>query len=86
MPKHKTSQRHKARHIATLFDKEFKIDCDGKLFCTYCGVIVNCTKKYYVENHRKTKKHQNLMKSKTKQLIIDQNNLCTKKVLFIPLS
>jgi len=56
MPKHKTSQRHKARHIATLFDKEFKIDCDGKLFCTYCGVIVNCTKKYYVENHRKTKK------------------------------
>ena len=58
MPKQAKSSSAKVRQICRDFSDEFNATPGGDLRCNFCEVIVKCDKKYFVESHRKSKRHQ----------------------------
>ena len=62
MPKTKTSKVSKAKSFIDSFPKEFFADLKGSLFCKLCNCMVSTEKSFMVDSHRKSKKHQNMLK------------------------
>ena len=58
MPKQAKSILSKLGKICRKFNNEFSATPGGELRCDLCEVIVKCEKKYFVESHRKSKRHQ----------------------------
>ena len=58
MGKTADSQAVKAKKYVNQFPKEFTCNPRNELFCQLCATIVKCDKRFHVEQHRQTAKHQ----------------------------
>ena len=58
MGKTADSQAVKAKIYVNQFPKEFTSNPRNELFCQLCATIVKCEKRFNVEQHRQTAKHQ----------------------------
>ena len=58
MGKTTDSQAVKAKRYVNQFPKEFTSNSQNELFCQLCATIVKCDKRFHVEQHRQTAKHQ----------------------------
>ena len=58
MPKQAKSSTPKVTKICRQYPNEFGETPAGDLRCNFCDVIVKRDKKFFVENHRKSKLHQ----------------------------
>ena len=62
MPKIKSSYSSKVKAVVNEHAFEFKSAPIGELYCKLCDCIVGCEKKFIVESHRHSVKHQNGLK------------------------
>ena len=62
MPKIKPSYPAKVKAVVNEHTSEFKSAPSGELYCKLCDCIVRCEKKFMVESHRHSVKHQNGLK------------------------
>lgn len=60
----------KSEKYRRLYQSEFTINPNGQLFCSLCFSVVNNEKKYYVDQHRNSAKHINLLKNDNKPKIV----------------
>ena len=58
MPKQAKSSTAKVREICRQYPNESEATPAGDLRCKLCEVFVKCDKKFFVENHQKSKLHQ----------------------------
>jgi len=58
MPKVKQPNSSKFRNILHEYASEFTSTCEGEIFCKFCGCLVNSDKRFMVEAHRRSAKHQ----------------------------
>ena len=58
MGKTADSQAVKAKRYVNQFPKKFTCNPRNELFCQLCATIVKCDKRFHVEQHRQTAKHQ----------------------------
>ena len=58
MGKTANSQAVKTKRYVNQFPKEFTCNPRNKLFCQLCATIVKCEKRFHVEQHLQTAKHQ----------------------------
>ena len=81
MPKQAKSSTAKVRQTCQEYPNEFSAIPAGDLRCNFCDVLVKCDKKFFVESHRKIKKLQGKLETKSKSqskqtfLHFDQVNL-----------
>ena len=66
MPKQAKSSTAKVRQICQECPDEFSAIPARDLRCNLCDVLVKCDKKFFVENHRKSKQHQRKLETKSK--------------------
>ena len=66
MPKQAKSSTAKVRQICQEYPNEFSATPARDLRCNLCDVLVKCDKKFFVESHRKSKKHQRKLETKSK--------------------
>ena len=66
MPKQAKSSTAKVRQICHEYPGEFSATPARDLRCNLCNVLVKCGKKFFVENHRKSKQHQRKLETKSK--------------------
>ena len=66
MPKQAKSSIAKVRQTCQEYPDEFSATPAGDLRCNLCDVLVKCDKKFFVENHRKSKQHQGKLETKSK--------------------
>ena len=52
------SQAVKAKRYVNQFPTEFTCNPRNELFCLLCATVVRCDKRFHVEQHRQTTKHQ----------------------------
>ena len=70
----------KVRQFCRKYPDEFPATPAGDLRCNFCDVLVKRDKKFFVENHRKSKQHQGKLETKSKSqskqtfLQLDQAN------------
>lgn len=55
------SKQSKAKKIVNMYPNEFNINVNKELYCFLCQTTVCCNKKFFVESHRKSKKHHTLI-------------------------
>ena len=58
MPKGKASNTSKIKSVLHDFPGEFVQNPNNELYCNLCNCVVSCTKRFLVDSHRKTFKHQ----------------------------
>ena len=58
MGKTADSQAVKVKRYVNQFPKEFTCNPRNELFCQLCATIVKCDKRFHIEQHRQTAKHQ----------------------------
>lgn len=64
MPKCAASIQTKIKSYVNEYPKEFSVNSDF-LFCSLCAVNVNASKRYFVDSHRASSKHQLKLKTKS---------------------
>lgn len=58
MVREKRSKKDKIKHYVEFYNGEFIEHPNEALFCKYCNCIVDCDKKFVVDKHRRTKRHE----------------------------
>ena len=58
MPKVKTTYAYKIQSIVKEFPDEFMESINNQLHCNLCSCAVSCNKRFLVDSHRNTSKHQ----------------------------
>ena len=66
MSKQAKSSTAKVGQICQEYPNEFLATLAGALRCNLCNVLVKCDKKFFVESHRKSKKHKEKSETKSK--------------------
>ena len=69
MPKVKTTYAYKIQSIVKEFPDELMESINNQLYCDLCKCAVSCNKRYFVDSHRNTSKHQNALGSRSENLI-----------------
>ena len=69
MPKVKTIYANKIQFIVKEFPDEFMQSTDNELYCNLFNCAVCCNKRFLVDSHRKTLKHQKALGSRSEDLI-----------------
>ena len=69
MPKVKTTHAYKTQSIVTEFPDEFTQSINNKLYCNLCNCAVSCNKRFLVDSHQNTAKHQKALDSRSENLI-----------------
>ena len=69
MPKVKTTYADKIQFIVKEFPDEFMQSIDNDLYCNLCNCAVSCSKRFLVDSHRNTSKHQKALGSRSEELI-----------------
>ena len=67
MPKAAESSLSKVRAHAVRYPKEFMTTSRGELFGTLCSTIVSHDRKFSVDKHRKSSKHQKALSPTSQQ-------------------
>jgi len=58
MPNVKATIAYKTQSILKEFPEKFMKSPNNELYCNLCGCTVSCSKRFLVDSHRKTSKHQ----------------------------
>ena len=58
MPKVKTTYAYKIQSTVKEFPDEFVQSIDNELYCNLCNCAVSYNKRFLVDSHRNTSKHQ----------------------------
>ena len=69
MPKVKTTYAYKIQSIVKEYSDEFMESVNNQLYCNLCNCAVSCNKRFLVDSHRNTSKHQKALGSRSKNLI-----------------
>ena len=69
MLKVKTTHAYKIQSIVKEFPDEFMKSINNQLYCNLCNYPVSCNKRFLVDSHRNTSKHQKASDSRYKNLI-----------------
>ena len=69
MPKVKTTYAYKIQFIVKEFPDKFMESINNQLYCNLCNCAVSCNKRFLVDSHRNTSKHQKALDSKSENLI-----------------
>ena len=69
MPKVKTTYAYKIQSIVKEFPDEFMESINNQFYCNLCNCAVSCNKRFLVDFHRNTSKHQNALGSRSENLI-----------------
>ena len=69
MPKVKTTYAYKIQSIIKEFPNEFMQSINNELYCNLCNFAVSCNKRFRVDSHRNTSKHQKAFGSRSEDLI-----------------
>ena len=68
MRKVKTTYAYKIQSIVKEFFDEF-MESNNQLYCNLCNCAVSCNKRFVVDSHRNTSKHQKALSSRSENLI-----------------
>ena len=66
MPKVKTTYAYKTQSIVKESPGEFMESINNQLYCNLCNRAVSCNKRFLVDSHRNTSKHQKALGSRSK--------------------
>ena len=69
MPKFKTIYAYKIQSVVKEFPDEFMESINNQLYCDLCNCVVSCNKRFLVDFHRNTSKHQKVLGSRSENLI-----------------
>ena len=69
MSKVKTTYAYKIQSIVEEFPNEFMESFNNQLYCNLCNCLVSCNKRFLVDSHRNTSKHQKAWDSRSENLI-----------------
>jgi len=69
MPNVKATIAYKNQSILKEFPEEFMKSPNNELYCNLCSCTVSCSKRFLVDSHRKTTKHQKALCRRSEQLI-----------------
>ena len=69
MPKVKTTYAYKIQSIVEEFLDEFMQSINHELYCNLCDCAVSCNKRFLVDSHRNTSKHQKALGSRSEDLM-----------------
>ena len=69
MPKVKTTYAYKIQSTVKEFPDEFMESINNQLYCNLCNCAVSCNKRFLVDCHRNTSKHQKALGGKSENLI-----------------
>ena len=69
MPKVKTIYAYKNQSKVKEFPDEFIKSVNNQLYCNLCNCAVSCNKRFLVDSHRITSKHQKAFGSRSENLI-----------------
>ena len=69
MPEHKITYAYKIQSIVNEFPGEVMESINNQFYCNLCNCAVSCNKRFLVDFHRNTSKHQKVLSSKSENLI-----------------
>ena len=69
MPKVKTTYAYKTQSIVKKFPDGFMLSINNALQCNLCNCAVSCNKRFLVDSHQNTSKHQKAFGSSFEDLI-----------------
>ena len=69
MSKVKTTHAYKIQSIVKEFPDEFMESINNQLCCNLCNCAVSCNKRFRIDSHRNTSKHQKALGSRSENLI-----------------
>ena len=69
MPKVITTYAYKIRSIVKEFPDEFVESINNQLYCNLCNCAVSCNKRFLVDSHQNTSKHQKALGSRSENFI-----------------
>ena len=69
MPKVKTTYAYKIQSVVKEFPDEFMQSINNELYCNLRNCAVSCNKRFLVDSHRNTSKHQKALGSRPEDLI-----------------
>ena len=69
MPKAKTTYVYKIQSMVKVFPDEFMESVNNQLYCNLCNCAVSCNKRFLVDSHRNTSKHQKALGRRSENLI-----------------
>ena len=69
MPKVKTTYAYKIQSIVNEFPDEFTESINNQLYRNLCNCAVSCNKRFLVDSHQNTSKHQKALGSRYEHLI-----------------
>ena len=75
MPKVKTTYAYETQSIVKEFPDEFMESINNQSRCNLCNCAVSCNKRFLVDSHRNTSKHQKALGSRSENLIPDFANV-----------
>ena len=70
MSKVKTTYAYKIQSIVKEFHDEFMEGINNQLYCNLCNCTVSCNKRFLVDSHQNTSKHQKALGSRSENLIL----------------
>ena len=70
MPKVKTTYAYKIQSVVKEFPDEFMESINNQLYCNLCNCAVFYNKRFLVDSHRNTSKHQYALGSGSENLIL----------------
>ena len=68
MPKVKTTYAYKIQSIVKEFPDKFMESINNQLYCNLCNCAVSCNKRFLVDSHRNSSKHQKALGSRSENL------------------
>ena len=69
MPKVKTTYAYKIQSIVKEFPDQFMESINHQFYCNLCNCAVSCNKRFLVDSHRNTSKHQKALGGRSENLI-----------------
>ena len=75
MPKLKTTYAYKIQSTVKEFRDNFMESINNQLYCNLCNCAVSCNKRFLVDSHRNTSKHQKALGSISENLIPQTSQL-----------
>ena len=78
MPIIKTTYAYKIQSIVKEFSDEFMESINNQLYCNLCNCVVSCNKRFLVDSHQNTSKHQKALGSRSENLIPQALQTCLR--------
>ena len=70
MPEVKTTHAYKIQSKVKNFSDEFMKSVNNQLYCYLCNCAVSCNKRFLVDSHQNSSKHQKALGNRSEILIL----------------